>query len=205
MRTSTLSGSRASGRAGLFSHPQYTRVRRRSQPDSRDTTSPDPFQFLTEFTKAEFKGTAASTYLATKASRDKLRQAFYAAIETSDESIAWKGPSQSPVLLGVLSSDIRLALRSLRDYTEALGVTYIVPEYVGRDGTVDTSVALPALRGPVYVRYRALPDAQPQCTVTPYQDKDRGVLVNFGTLQVGHLPLGLLDEDKQRDDAPVSS
>ncbi len=123
------------------------------------------------------------------------------AIETPNESIAWKGPSQSPVLLGVLSSDIRLALRSLRDYTKAMGVAYVLPKYVGQDGTADASVALPALRGPVYVRFRALPDSSPQCTVSRYQGEDRGVLVNFGAMQVGHLPLGLLDEDKLNDEA----
>lgn len=176
-------------------------VRRHARSDSLGS---DPFDFLTQYTKAEFKGTAASTYLATRASRDKLREAFYAAVQTSNESIAWKGPAQSPVLLGVLSSDIRLALRSLRDFTQALGVPYVTPQYIGQDGTVDASVALPSVRGPVYVRFRALPDTEPQCTVTRYVDKDRGVLVNFGTLQVGHLPLGLLDEDKLNDEVGVA-
>jgi len=188
-------------------HPRALVRRRAARPD--DATSDDPFKLLTDFTAAEFKG-SAHTYLATQASRDKLREAFYAMIETKNESIAWKGPAQSPVLLGVLSSDIRLALRSLRDYTQALRVPYVLPQYIGQDGSVDASVALPSIRGPVYVRYRCLPVAGPaeeqaqQCTVARYNDKDRGVLVNFGTMQVGHLPLGLLDESKANPDVSLA-
>lgn len=199
MRSVTFSGCQS-----RTLHSKHVHTRRRAQIDPANSVNShveSTWELLEQFTRSEFEGTAASTYLATKASRDKLREAFYAAIETPNESIAWKGPSQSAVLLGILSSDIRLALRSLRDYTQAMGVAYVLPEYIGQDGTVDASVALPALRGAVYVRYRALPASAPQCTVSRYQDKDRGVLVNFGTMQVGHLPLGLLDEDKRNDEA----
>jgi len=206
VRSVTLSGCQT-----RTLHSSRVHVRRRggvtlpNSADSADSAIPpnseSAWELLERFTRSEFQGTAGSTHLATKASRDKLREAFYVAIETPNESIAWKGPSQSPVLLGVLSSDIRLALRSLRDYTKAMGVAYVLPKYVGQDGTADASVALPALRGPVYVRFRALPDSAPQCTVSRYQGEDRGVLVNFGAMQVGHLPLGLLDEDKLNDEA----
>ena len=33
------------------------------------------------------------------------------------------------------------------------------------------------------------------CYVSQYEGRDRGVLVQLGQRQVGHLPLGLLDED----------
>lgn len=196
-----MRSSAFTGRQLRTLHSKHVHVRRRAQPNSRHSarsaTSRDssPWELLERFTRSEFEGTAASTHLATIDSRDKLREALYAAIETPNESIAWKGSSKSPVLLGILSSDIRLALRSLRDYTQAMDVGYVLPTYVGQDGTVDDSLALPALRGPVYVRYRALPGSAPQCTVSRYQGKDRGVLVNFGTMQVGHLPLGLLEAD----------
>lgn len=39
-------------------------------------------------------------------------------------------PSRQPaeVLLGVLASDVRLAVRSLRDYCQALGLPFAAPE-----------------------------------------------------------------------------
>lgn len=33
---------------------------------------------------------------------------------------------------------------------------------------------------------------------TPYSGKDRGVLLTLGTTQFGHLPLGLLDEGREK-------
>lgn len=41
----------------------------------------------------------------------------------------------------------------------------------------------------------ATPGPPPQaCYLTQYQGRDRGVLVQLGTLQLGHFPLGLWDE-----------
>ena len=128
----------------------------------------------------------AGSFTATKESRAILRDAFLHASKTPYETINWH-PGTSAVLIGIVSSDIRFALRSLRDYTDALGAPYVAPE--------SPTIPLPRLRGPVYIRYRHTVDGETQCTVSSYSGNDRGVLVNFGTMQVGHLPLGLLDED----------
>jgi hypothetical protein len=189
----------------------YCRASEHSTPPSELPHS--CWAILEEFTRAEFKGVAHSTFTATKESREELKSAFCTAIQTRNDAIGWNGPASSTVLLGILSSDIRMALRSLRDYTEALGVEYVLPEYVDIDGRRDSTMPLPSIQGAVYLRYRAVParpheeqseSISPQCTVTKYNGPDRGVLVNFGTMQVGHLPLGLLDPDRVKPASPTS-
>ena len=102
--------------------------------------------------------------------------------------------THSPILVGILSSDIRLAMRSLRDYSKALGAPFLPPT---PQGALEGVSGVPAIQGPVYIRYRWFSSSslENQCTVTRYTGNNRGVLVQFGTLQIGHLPLGLLDED----------
>lgn len=97
-------------------------------------------------------------------------------------------PARAPreVLLGVVASDVRLALRALRDYSAALGLPAATPE-----SRVPGHPALPSIAGPVFVKYNS---ATGLCYASRYEGRDRGVLVQLGQAQVGHLPLGLLDE-----------
>ena len=199
----------------------------------------DCWAILREFTRAEFKGTASTTYLQSKESREVLRNALLDAIQSRNDSINWD-PASSPILLGILSSDVRLAMRSLRDYTAALSVEFVQPE---------STTPLPQIQGSVYIRYKssisnrwgssgssssgkAAAAAErrsqeharenhqhhckknsrkshqgqriAQCTISSYSGHDRGVLIQLGTLQVGHLPLGLLDEGMANPPAPIS-
>ncbi|WPT10984.1 hypothetical protein PSENEW3n2_00002156 [Picochlorum sp. SENEW3] len=190
----------------------------------------DCWTILQEFTKAEFKGTASTTYLQSKTSREVIRNAFFEAIQSRHDEIQWN-PASSPVLLGILASDVRLAMRSLRDYTAALSVEFVPP---------DSTIPLPQIQGSVYIRYKSsmttrargtspppshLVDGEQeqeqnqdnkkknkndqgerivQCTISSYSGNDRGVLVQLGTLQIGHLPLGLLDEAMANPPAPIS-
>mmetsp|Transcript_490 Transcript_490/g.1122 ORF Transcript_490/g.1122 Transcript_490/m.1122 type:complete len:251 (-) Transcript_490:358-1110(-) len=196
----------------------------------------DCWTILQEFTKAEFKGTASTTYLRSKTSREVIRNAFFEAIQSRNDEIQWN-PASSPVLLGILASDVRLAMRSLRDYTAALSVEFVPP---------DSTIPLPQIQGSVYIRYKSsmtttratsppppppssshLVDGEQQqeqeqnqdnkkknkndqgerivqCTISSYSGNDRGVLVQLGTLQIGHLPLGLLDEAMANPPAPIS-
>lgn len=55
-------------------------------------------------------------------------------------------------------------------------------------------VAVPAIQGPVYVKYNA---ASLTSYVSSYDGRDRGVLITFGQIQVGHLPLGLFSMDAE--------
>jgi hypothetical protein len=51
--------------------------------------------------------------------------------------------------------------------------------------------ALPAVTGAVYIKYNS---ATGLCYASRYEGRDRGVLVQLGQQQLGHLPLGLMDE-----------
>ena len=156
------------------------------------------------------------------------------------------------VLLGVLASDVRLAVRSLRDYCEALGLPLLVsgglrrrrrwhachtcvhtpsppppppttththphappcpapstsphpphPRLQAPESRVPGVAAAPAIVGAVYVKYNS---ATALCYCTRYEGRDRGVLVQLGRCQLGHLPLGLHDEAMARPPPPSTT
>lgn len=60
--------------------------------------------------------------------------------------------------------------------------------------------AAPAIAGPAYVKYNS---ASGLCYATRYEGRDRGVLVQLGQQQLGHLPLGLHDELMARPAPPL--
>ena len=94
--------------------------------------------------------------------------------------------AQPEVLLGVLSGDVRLAVRALRDWCAALGLPYTVPE-----SRAAGAPNVAAIRGPAYIKFNS---ATRLCYATAYNGRDRGVLLQLGQQQLGHLPLGLFDE-----------
>ena len=55
--------------------------------------------------------------------------------------------------------------------------------------------ATPAIAGPVYLKCNS---ATGLCYASQYDGRDRGVLVQLGQRQLGHLPLGLFDEGMTR-------
>jgi hypothetical protein len=164
------------------------------------TASPPPtavpvaeaWRRLEALTAADARG-AAAPLLATPAARAALRDSLLVAAAASHAPAAWVHDAEPlpEVLLGVLASDVRLALRALRDYTSTLGLEFVVPTPRG----VDAGVALPAMRGPVYIKYNSRTRL---CYAAPYAGRDRGVLAQLGGAQVGHLPLGLMDEARER-------
>ena len=177
------------------------------------------WQLLEDFTREEFAGRAATKYLSTRESRQNLKEAFRKAARSPHPSSGWSpsmledqngretpgtssssdhqgSSSQGVILLGIVASDVRYAIRSLRDYCNALNIPFVVP--VPRGMTPEPKV--PAIVGPVYIRYNS---STGQCTITAYSGRDRGVLVQFGSIQVGHLPLGLLDEDMSQPEPPA--
>lgn len=61
--------------------------------------------------------------------REALRAALLAVLSNPWIDAGWDPASPAKeVLLGVISSDIRLAMRALRDYTEALNLPLVTPE-----------------------------------------------------------------------------
>lgn len=128
------------------------------------------------------------------------------------------------VLLGIVASDVRLAVRSLRDYCQALGLPFKASKAAGVDpvgpqvlsalfvkrptphppqmpeSRVPGVAAAPAIAGPVYVKFNS---ATGLCYASTYEGRDRGVLVQLGQQQLGHLPLGLFDEAMARPPPPA--
>lgn len=158
----------------------------------------DPWPLLVEFTKQEAKRSPAAVKLTGSAEgRERLRQAVKAVACEPVVAAGWD-PTRVPadLIVAVLSSDVRLALRALRDYCQALGVEFVQPA-----SRVPGVAALAGLQGsPVYLKYNA---ASRLCYATRYQGRDRGVLLQFGQEQVGHLPLGLWDEKQERPPVPL--
>jgi hypothetical protein len=97
----------------------------------------------------------------------------------------------SEILLGVLASDVRLGVRSLRDYCAALNLDFILPT-----SRIPNAPTLPSIQSSVYIKYNSKSGL---CYVTAYEGRDRGVLVNLGTVQIGHIPLGIFDEEQKRE------
>lgn len=95
-------------------------------------------------------------------------------------------PSDNNIILGVLASDIRFGVRSLRDYCTALDISFVIPE-----SRIPGSPSVPAITGPVYIKLNARSQL---CYVTLHSGRDRGVLVTLGSEQLGHFPLGMHDE-----------
>ena len=95
------------------------------------------------------------------------------------------------ILLGVLASDIRLGIRSLRDYCVGLGIDFVMPT-----SRVPDTPSLASITTPVYIKFNSKTEL---CYVTLYSGRDRGVLVNLGMQQFGHLPLGIFDEDMKAE------
>lgn len=66
---------------------------------------------------------------------------------------------------------------------------------------VPGATALPAVQGGVYIKY--IPGTG-TCYVSKYDGRDRGVLLQLGQEQLGHFPLGLMDEE-MKNPAPTLS
>ena len=53
------------------------------------------------------------------------------------------GPiSPDLLLMGIMASDVRMALRGFRDWCDALGLEYVLPENRVRDNWVENKVAM---------------------------------------------------------------
>lgn len=149
----------------------------------------ESWNLLKDFTHQQARGLAQHK-LDSKENRAALRHALLTVAENPIPSINWypnnaQEPTPTSLLLGICSSDIRLAMRSLRDYTRAFRVPFVQPE-----SRVPGCASLPNIRCGVFIKYNSMGSSY----VSVYDGQDRGVLVTLGTEQIGHLPLGLLDE-----------
>ena len=147
---------------------------------------------LLAFTAADKAG--RSRPLLTEASaRASLASALWLAASSPRLSAGWD-PATRPrrLLLAVLAPSETLAARALRDYGALFGVAYVPPQPRVENGAV-------------FVKLNAACDAPPPVPrAVPYSGPDRGVLVTLGDVQVGHLPLGLLDEGREGPAPPLA-
>ncbi|GAX81350.1 hypothetical protein CEUSTIGMA_g8781.t1 [Chlamydomonas eustigma] len=92
------------------------------------------------------------------------------------------------LLLGIMASDVKMAMRGFRDWCQALNLDYVLPE-----NRVPGSLSLSEVKGSVYLKYNSVSKA---CYLSPYAGQERGVLLQLGQDRLlGHFPLGLWDED----------
>lgn len=148
------------------------------------------WSLLTELTQKELRG-LAQPLLDSPAKRQQLRDALLIAASNSYPELGWVHDADPEVLLGIMASDIRVAVRCLRDYCQALGLSFLLPT-----SRVPGVTAIPAIQGPVFVKYNSRTGL---CYASLYEGRDRGVLISLGQApQVGHLPLGLHDEGLKR-------
>ena len=191
---------------------------RRSATDSATPAPPSTaaaWKMLREFSAAEFRKQGRA-WTDTADKRAALRAALmdaYRLPAPADSGYGWAGAGAgagageaaaagrppTDVIVGVTASDVRLALRALREWCEALGLPYVQPEVRlgprgggGGDASSSSSpppslAALPP--GPVYVKYAP---GGGVCYASPYTGPDRGVLLQLGQAPLlGHFPLGL--------------
>ena len=84
-----------------------------------------PWDLLTEFNKQDVRGNSTS-FTANAADRGRLREALLAVRQQAHPDASWD-PASPDLLLGVLSSDVRMAVRAMRDWTQALDVEFVPP------------------------------------------------------------------------------
>lgn len=143
---------------------------------------------LKDFTIQRFKGTAHQ-YTDSREKREELRDLLLRAYRAPYPEAGWSGGCNgtSTVLIGLMASDIKMGLRALRDYCEALEVEFMLPEV-----KVAGATSLAQVQGSIYIKHNP---AIRVCYVSPFTGQDRGVLLQMGQMQFGHFPLGLFDED----------
>lgn len=133
----------------------------------------------------EHQGSSESTQeTATSASMDSVSSD---AQGNSTEEQSVQGGTVPLVMIGLMAGDVRIGARAMRDYCQALGLPYSKPE-----SRVPGVASVASIAGSVYMKYNSQNGI---CYVSQYYGKDRGVLVQLGTEQLGHFPLGLFDEE----------
>jgi len=135
--------------------------------------------------------------------------------DSTDSSSPPSPPPPPPLVVAVLASSHELACRALRDYLDLFGLPYCppAPRIAAGSGGVFVKVSASSL---VALAVQGEGEGEREGTATtmttsssppsplqpprasPYVGKDRGVLVTLGDTQFGHLPLGLLDEEREK-------
>ena len=81
---------------------------------------------LRDFNKHDVRGTS-SAMTADRQQRRSLKDALLCIRRHAAPDVAWD-PADPDLLLGILATDIRLGVRALRDWTQAMEVTFTLPD-----------------------------------------------------------------------------
>jgi hypothetical protein len=103
------------------------------------------WQLLKDFTLKQFRGTAGPM-VATKAARDQLRAAFLQVYGSPHPPLNWVSPGDTGVLLGIMASEARLAVRALRDWCQVLDMPFVLP-YVNSSTSSSSSSSSSSVGG----------------------------------------------------------
>lgn len=192
-RTTPVSATVLCRFAYLRTVPRHTRCAVAShgaELASKEEETERQWSMLKDFTRKQFRG-MADVYVANKEQRGLLRDALMTVYSTPNVGSAWNPTAPDVmVLMGIMASDVRLAVRGLRDWCDALGLEYVAPEV-----KVPGASSLAEVQGNVYIKYNSKSKV---CYISPYLGKERGVLVQLGQEQLGHFPLGMWDESQSR-------
>lgn len=181
-------------------HLQLLRASRASSDGTvgADTTVEQAWRLLKQFNSDDMKAQrspATATGLSSQ-QRKELKQAVLMATTHAWPEAGWDPAAQpSTLMLGVLSGDVRLAVRALRDYAHALGFEFVTPQ-----SRVPGIAQLSSIRGGVYIKANV---ATRSAMVSEYSGSHRGVLLQLGQQQIGHLPLGLFDAARSAPPPPL--
>jgi hypothetical protein len=72
------------------------------------------------------------------------------AYSSQNAAAGWQ-PAETEVLLGVVAPDVRVGVRALRDWCQALGLPYRLPT-----SRVDGITSIAAIPGSVYIKYMSI-------------------------------------------------
>lgn len=133
------------------------------------------WEILEEFNKNDVKGLQQPS-LESSDGVFALGASIVAAVEAS------RAQEGCLPLLGICADNSKEALTALQHWTAALSCDFYMPQ------VLDSKHNLNTLPGPVYIKYNAHSKAS---YVQAYTGKFRGVIVQVGQKQVGHLPLSL--------------
>lgn len=152
----TLSRAAAGSNSAAAQPPQTPQPQPQLQPQLRSDASDyddgvdSAWSLLKEFTQQEFRG-RARPLLASTVARERLRRALSRVYTAPCPTEGWDPGAAAPeVLLGVTASDSRLAVRALRDWCSALGLTYVPPTC-----KVPGVAGIGAVQGAVYIKYNS--------------------------------------------------
>lgn len=122
--------------------------------------------------------------------RELLEQSLLMVNQHPYQAEGWNPAAEpSTLIISVLSGNIRMALAAMRNFTSALGVDWVEP-----DVEVPGVERVSQIQGAVFLKFRVGARA---ASITELKGSSyRGVLLQIGLRNIGHLPLALFQNQR---------